>query len=71
MDPVCDLCGAKHHPRQAHRFNITVVNQDNEVVANYLLKPINLRSLDRHKKTPERLAYMRDYMRKRRALKLS
>ena len=57
MEDKCEICGERHHPRQAHRF--AVVNKVDEVV-------VNKRSLDRHRKEPRR-AYMREYMRRRRA----
>jgi hypothetical protein len=78
MKPRCETCGDRHELYQAHIWPKTVVvnavvnttpvvvNADNVVVNKTSAKRSAKRSLDRHKKTPERAAYQREYMRKRR-----
>jgi hypothetical protein len=72
MKPKCETCGDRHELYQAHvwpKTNVVVnttpvvVNTDKVVVNKRSAK----RSADRHKKTPERAAYQREYMRKIRA----
>lgn len=59
-------CGEKYWPSQRwiHEKCGVVNHQETVTVATDAV--VN-RSQDRHKKTPERAAYMREYMRKRRA----
>jgi hypothetical protein len=82
MKPKCETCGDRHELYQAHIWPKTVVvnavnevvnttpvvvNADDVVVNKTSSKRSAKRSLDRHKKTPERAAYQREYMRKKRA----
>jgi hypothetical protein len=70
MKPKCETCGDRHELYQAHVWPKTVANvvvNTTPVVVNTDNVVVNKRSADRHKKTPERAAYQREYMRKVRA----
>jgi hypothetical protein len=68
MKPKCETCGDRHELYQAHVWPKTnVVVNTTPVVVNTDNVVVNKRSADRHKKTPERAAYQREYMRKIRA----
>jgi hypothetical protein len=71
--PLCEVCGDRHEPHQAHVFRVVkqpVVVKRKVVKQSVEGKP-KKRSSDRHRKTPERLEYirvkMREYQRRRRA----
>lgn len=67
--PQCRLCGARHWTREPHAVVNSGVVVNNAVVVNKPVggRTVQIRCRDRHKKTPERAAYMREYMRTRRA----
>ena len=60
MKPLCELCGSRHELYQAHVF----ATNKKPVVVNVV---VNARKKDRHKKTPERLEYVKQKMREYRA----
>ena len=65
MDPLCPVCNARHHEKQAHRFEgkVTARVEDREVsmVLRSAGAPVKARF--------DRVGYQREYMRRWRALK--
>lgn len=72
-------CGKKYWPAQRwihekcgivnHQETVTIATNGPELVVNAASNVVVNRSKDRHKKTPERLAYVRQKMRDLRAKK--
>ena len=67
MEDICGICGARHHPRQAHRFGV-VEDRPSTREQPVVTGPVGPTGKKQRWSREAYNAYQRDYMRRRRSV---